>query len=73
MARFGVLDTPIAVGDTLAFPFTLGEKPDWFQGKVLRLSRPHWADVDFADGKLWMKTKMEDRGKLWIKLTNRCK
>jgi hypothetical protein len=68
MARFGVVETPIAVGDTLAYTFHVNGNADWFGGEVLRLSKPHWEDVDFADGKLWMRSKMQQRGITWVKL-----
>ena len=43
---------------------------DWFHGKVLRLSKPHWADVNFVDGKLWMRIKEDNRGKDWVKVVH---
>ena len=41
--------------------------PDWYAGKVKRLSTQgnHWADVEFSDGALWCSTKPSERDITW--------
>ena len=39
---------------------------DWYIGVVERLCKPHWADVNFPDGKLWCAVKESERGTRWL-------
>ena len=48
-----------------------GTKIDWYVGDVLRITKPHWCDVNYADGKLWMRTKISERGELWHVVSKR--
>ena len=57
--------TPIAVGLFLAHPMTIGGIEDWYIGDVLRHSKPHWYDVNYSDGKLWVRARDADRDVLW--------
>jgi hypothetical protein len=59
------------VGQKVAFYFELPQDKggtDWYVGTIQRLSRPHWADVDYPDGKLWCAVKESERGDRWVAL-----
>ena len=38
---------------------------EWYVGEVLRISNAYWADVNYSDGKLWMKVKPSERDVTW--------
>ena len=59
----------LRVGLHLAYFLALPEAQggtDWFVGEISRLSNPHWADVNFADGKLWCAVKPSECGARWL-------
>ena len=62
----------VEVGEHAAFFFPASSgragpiEAAWYVGRVLRLSKPWWADVSFSDGKLWMRVKTEERGHTWF-------
>ena len=61
----------IAVGDSLAYFMSLPEAmggDEWYIGEVLRVSRGVWTEVQFSDGKLWLRTQASERGSRWAKL-----
>ena len=61
----------LKVGQKVAYFFELSEElggHDWYVGEVLRLCRPHWADMSFSDGKLWCRVMPSERGARWLPL-----
>ena len=57
--------TKLEVGKQLAYFMILTDEKggtDWHVGEVKRLCKPHWADVEFLDGKLWCAVKPSERG-----------
>lgn len=44
------------------------DRNEWHIGTVLRYSNSIWADVDFVDGKLWLKVSELERGNRWVVL-----
>ena len=44
------------------------DRNEWHIGTVLRYSNSIWADVDFVDGKLWLKVSEYERGNRWVVL-----
>ena len=59
-------DAALTVGAMVAYPMAIGDRPEeWYVGEVIRISKPHWCDVKFDDGKLWMRTKTDERATAW--------
>ena len=62
---------PLEVGQSLAYFMILPEEKggtDWYVGEVTRLCKPHWADVEFPDGRLWCSVKPSERMARWVAL-----
>ena len=63
--------TPLVQGDEVAYFMDLQPEQggaDWYVGTVVRVSKPHWADIDFIDGKLWCAVKLSEQGARWVSL-----
>ena len=41
---------------------------EWYKGAITKLSRHNWADVEFDDGKAWVRWKPSERGLRWVVL-----
>jgi hypothetical protein len=71
-AHLPLSNEPIKVGSQIAFFMDLPENKggtEWFVGTVSRISKGNWADIDFADGKLWCAVKESERGSRWVALS----
>ena len=44
---------------------------EWYKGTITKLSRCKvWADVEFDDGKAWVRWKPSERGLRWVVLAS---